>query len=251
MTSDRRFSDDEVAFILEQAAAADADADAAGDASSGTALASRGMTLQQLTEIAREAGLSTEAVMRAAGAVARGDLVPTRSQRFAGLPVGVGRTIEFDRTVTDGEWERLVVGLRETFQARGVLRAEGSFRTWSNGNLQALLEPTARGHRLRLLTRRGDARAMLGLGVVGIGAAALSAIAVVQSSAVSSGAWLGPTMLALMGTFGVVRTIVTLPSWARTRAAQMEQFADTASRILEESNAQRSVASSTDQSRIK
>ncbi len=250
MTSDRRFSDDEVAFILEQAAAAEAATE--GDSDSGTALASRGMTLQQLTDVAREAGLSTEAVVRAAGAVARGDMVATRSQNYAGLPVGVARTIEFDRAVSDSEWERLVVGLRETFQARGVLRAEGSFRTWSNGNLQAMLEPTARGHRLRLVTRKGDARIMLGMGVAGLGAAALSATAIAMSTApLNAGAWLGPTMLALMGAFGLARAVITLPIWARTRAKQMEQFADTASRILDESHAQRSLASSTSQSRIK
>ena len=241
MTSDRRFSDDEVAFILEQAAAAEAAADSSASTDAeptGTSLTSHGMTLQQLTEIAREAGISTEAVVRAAGAVVRGDMVATRSQTFAGLPVGVARTIEFDRAVSDAEWERLVVGLRETFQARGALRSEGSFRTWSNGNLQAMLEPTVRGHRLRLVTRKGDARVMMGMGVVGLGVAALSAIPIAASPTAGPAAWLGPTLIALAGAYVIARAVLTLPAWARTRAAQMEQFADTASRILEESKGQ-------------
>ena len=122
MTNERRFNDDEVAFILEQAAAAEQLADDAPQPADGTGLVTRGMTLQQLTDVARETGFSPEAVILAAGAVVRGDLVPTRQQRYAGLPIGVARTIDLEREISQTEWERLVVELRETLQARGVLR---------------------------------------------------------------------------------------------------------------------------------
>ena len=36
--------------------------------------------------------------------------------------------------------------------ARGHLSEEGPFRQWTNGNLQALLEPTESGQQLRLKT---------------------------------------------------------------------------------------------------
>ncbi len=62
--------------------------------------------------------------------------------------------------------------LRETFDARGRLKAEGSFRQWTNGNLQALLEPTSSGHRLRLSTRKGDVKALVAVGIGLLGAAA-------------------------------------------------------------------------------
>src|SRR5256885_16741552 len=81
-----------------------------------------------------------------------------------GLPIAVGRTVALQRKLTDDEWERLVVDLRETFDARGRLREEGSFKQWTNGNLQALLEPTPTGHQLRLRTMKGDAYAMMSSG---------------------------------------------------------------------------------------
>ena len=80
---------------------------------------------------------------------------PTR--KLLGLPLGVAQTVEFDRKLTDQEWERIVADLRETFEAPGVVRQQGSLRQWTNGNLQALLEPTATGQRLRMRTVKGNA----------------------------------------------------------------------------------------------
>jgi len=63
-----------------------------------------------------------------------------------------------------------------TFDARGTIRSEGDFRQWTNGNLQALLEPTDAGHRLRLKTVKGQAIPYMGLGSVLLGAAAVTGI---------------------------------------------------------------------------
>jgi hypothetical protein len=71
------------------------------------------------------------------------------ARTFLGLPVGVERTVNLDRRLTDEEWERRVVELREVFQAGGTLSAQGSLRQWTNGNLHVVLEPTAEGSRLR------------------------------------------------------------------------------------------------------
>lgn len=90
------------------------------------------MTLAQLTEVAREAGIEPSALLSAARAVEQGALVPTQQHTAFGLPVGVSRTAEFSRPVSTEEWERLVVVLRETLQARGTMRQEGSLRSWSN-----------------------------------------------------------------------------------------------------------------------
>ncbi len=244
MTSERRFSEDEVAFILERAAAAEANPALDDVDASATGLAeeagqgSTGMTLQQLTDVAREAGLSPEAVVRAAGAVARGDLVPTTRVTAYGLPIGVGRIVEFSRRVTDPEWERMVVALRETFQARGIMRQEGSLRSWNNGNLTAMLEPTATGHRLRLTTRKGDASGMISLGITMFSMAAVMA-AIVLFKEVAPMPWWSPGVFLGIGLAAIGPTLLRLPRWARTRAAQMEAFADDATRILEESDAQR------------
>ncbi|MES2523007.1 MAG: hypothetical protein V4617_09940 [Gemmatimonadota bacterium] len=234
MTDERRFSETEIARILEQAIATQ-DIEKDLEQQSTTAAPARdvatGLTLGQLQEIGNEVGIAPEFMARAAAAVARGELEPTRQHRWMGLPIGVSRTIEFDRTISDPEWERIVVMLRETFSARGRMAAEGSFRQWSNGNLQALLEPTERGHRLRLSTRKGDAKGLVGLGIAMLGAAAGSlAISVVGGQG-------GAEMFAMSGTFGMVGLAALLPAslrlpfWARTRASQMEAIASRAGQI--------------------
>jgi len=238
MTDERRFSDDEVAFILERAAAEERAlaAGAAGDGSRDPSTAGRGLTLQQLTDAAKEAGLSPTAVTNAARAIERGDLIPTRLTTSFGLPTGVARTIELGRSVSDVEWERMVVALRETFGARGRLYQEGSLRSWHNGNLQATLEPTASGHRLRMSTRKGDGRSGIQVGGAMMIAGGMLAIASVLSASNGSVAWWPVALLGTVGLLSIVQRAVSLPSWARTRATQMESFADTASRILAESD---------------
>jgi hypothetical protein len=239
MSSDRRFNEQEVSFILERAAAAEPTGADDSVAVSGSAdrASSAGMTLTQLQEIAAEVGLSASAVEAAANAIDRGDLVPTRRMTYAGLPVGVARTIQFNRAVTDAEWERMVVALRETFQARGRTQRDGSLRHWSNGNLQALLEPTANGHRLRLQTRKGDARLMVGLGVGSLVMSATTAFSLLMASTPAHPPyWSGPIILGALGIATIARAALSLPGWARERAQQMEQFAEVAERILRETD---------------
>jgi hypothetical protein len=233
MTQDRQFSDDEVAFILERAAAADS------SGSGSTALetsreTSRGLTLQQLTDVAREAGISETAVTLAADAVVRGALVPSKVITAAGLPVGVSRTIELGRAVSETEWERLIVALRETFNARGKVVREGSLRSWHNGNLQASLEPTTTGHRLRLSTRKGDALSGILAGAALMIAGGMLGAATAFSVAKGAPSIWWPTVLMIgMGATTIASRYITLPRWARTRASQMEALGETATRILE------------------
>jgi hypothetical protein len=212
--SERRYNEDEVAAIFERAA--DDRQSVRRQAAPGT-----GMTLAELQEIGREVGISPEAVAHAAGLIDH--VAQPLSRAWLGLPIGVGRTIDLRRWLTQSEWERLVVDLRETFDARGTVRADGSFRQWTNGNLQALLEPTPSGHRLRLQTVKGSARAMItaGLGTIAIAAVTLIATALSgglgDAGAVTGIATLSGAGLLLTGV-GALR----LPGWARLRAVQME-----------------------------
>ncbi|HEY8176651.1 MAG TPA: hypothetical protein VIF32_13210 [Gemmatimonadaceae bacterium] len=213
--TERRFNEAEVAAIFERAA--EAQQTGQRQLPSG-----EGMTLSELQEIGREVGIAPELVAQAAKAIQLGGQ-PT-SRHFLGLPIGVGRTIDLDRKLSDEEWERFVVDLRETFDARGTLRHEGSFRQWTNGNLQALLEPTAAGHRIRLKTVKGDAVGLLrgGLGILGVAAAALIA-ATLRGGAVDAGMLSSLGTLAIMGAgmFGI--GAIRLPGWARLRRRQMEE----------------------------
>lgn len=223
--AERRFSEEEVAAIF--ARATETQHAAPGELTPGL-----GMTLAEVQAIGKEAGIAPEAVEQAARSLAQGP--PPREPRLLGLPIGVRHTIELGRRMTDPEWERLVVELRETFEARGKLHSEGSFRQWSNGNLQVLLEPSGDGHRIRFRTLKSGARMMIltGLGLLG------SAVVVGFVSRLTLGAvdlW-GSTgdigMLALVGVGLLVAAAVQLPGWARLRKRQMEELA---ARLIEPS----------------
>ncbi len=179
----------------------------------------RRLTLRDLQEIGREVGIAPDAVARAAQALA---VARRPARRFAlGLPISVERTVELKRRLTDDEWERLVVKLRETFDARGAMSGYGSFRQWTNGNLQALLEPTETGQRLRLRTVKGSARRGISTGLAMIGASGAGALAGVLSGHPATAAP-GIGLMAAVGIGMLAAGVAPLPRWARLRARQME-----------------------------
>lgn len=214
--TERRYSEDEVAAIFERAAEA--------QQSTRRPLApGEGMTLADLQEIGRDVGIHPALVADAARSLQSGGRRDARM--LLGLPIGVGRTVDLGRPLSDAEWERLVVDLRETFDARGTVRAQGNLRQWTNGNLQVLVEPTAAGHQVRMQTINGRSRAymMSGLGVMGGSLAALAAVAI--GSGLADGAIGGVTFLGLMGAgmFGI--GALRLPRWSRLRRRQMDGVA--------------------------
>lgn len=127
------------------------------------------------------------------------------------------------------------MALRDTFAARGRVERHGTLREWRNGNLTALLEPTARGHRLRLSTRKGDARGLLGFGAGSLIVGAVTGLPALFLGAPLDFAPLLPSaIMAAVGLATIGRATWSLPRWARTREAQMESLAETVTRILEE-----------------
>ena len=212
--TERQYSEDEVAAIFEQASKAQR-------TGRRQLPPGEGMTLAELQEIGREVGLPPELVAEAARSLERRGR--STSQRFLGLPLGVGRIVDVGRRISDEEWERLVVDLRDTFDARGRVRTDGPFREWTNGNLQALLEPTESGHRLRLRTLKGNARSSMiaGLSLLGISAAILI-VSVLTGGAVEVSS-VGLLSVLGLGMFGF--GALSLPVWARRRRRQMEGVA--------------------------
>jgi hypothetical protein len=209
---ERRYTEEEVEAIFRQAAEAEV-------AGKGPLPAGEGRTLSELQAIGAEVGLQPELVERAARSLDRGGRPPDRS--LLGFPLAVGRTVALERRLTDEEWERLVVDLRDTFDARGTLRTQGTFRQWTNGNLQALLEPTERGHQLRLRTLKGDARNFMhaGLALFGVALALLVLFAATGELATD---WGAAFFVALMGAGMFGAGALRLPGWAATREAQMD-----------------------------
>ncbi len=234
MAGERRYDDEEVSRLLARAAqhAERAEQEAESRPES-KALAPSGLTLAQVQEIASSVGIPADAVQRAAASVSRGDLVPTATRTALGIPYGVSRQIELPRLLTDVEWDRVVIRLRETFMAEGTSVREGTIRSWRNGNLRVVLEPTAQGSRIRMSTVRGDANVGTQLGV---GAMALSATLAGLTSFFLAGdprRWGSVVMLGVVGVALLVRNVLALPRWAKTRAAQMEALSAEVGEIVD------------------
>ncbi len=228
---ERRYDEDETRRIFDEASQVRSlpSGSSGGGGSGGGGGGSEGFTLAELQDIAAEAGLDPARVAEAARALdapAAGSAVPAVTRRVAGLPMGVARTVQLPASFDDDAWNRLVVDLRETFDARGTIRSEGDFREWSNGNLQALVEPWEEGYRLRLSTVKGSAQRMLGVGgMLFTMALVLSVVIVLTGGTIGLDALSGPLFLALVGGSFLATTALQLPGWARTRARQMEEVA--------------------------
>lgn len=214
---ERRYTETEVAEIFQRAT----------EAQEGTRapLASReGMTLGALQEIARDVGLPPEAIASAARTIDRAGVEGIR--RFLGFPIGVSRTVQLDRRLTDTEWESLVVDLRQTFDARGRLRQDGRFRQWTNGNLQALLEPVGERDQLRLRTTHGAARGWMTAGAAVIGFGVATVVASIVGVPSPEGIWHRFGTALLIGGAMFLAGAIRIPRWARERQRQMREIAE-------------------------
>lgn len=214
--AERRYTEEEVTAIFARATEVQA-------ATPRQLPPTEGMSLVELQAIGREAGIAPELVAEAARTLDRSPepRVPT----FLGLPLGVAHTVELGRRLSDDEWERFVVQLRETFDARGKIFVEGSLRSWTNGNLNVLVEPSDDGDRVRFRTIRSQARPFMAVGLGMIGASAVTVIAVVATGGASLPAALSDvTGMVLMGVGLLAAGSLQLPSWARTRREQMQRL---------------------------
>jgi hypothetical protein len=214
--TDRRYTEEEVAQIIQRAAENQ-------QSTKHQLVPVEGLTLTELQEIGREVGISPELMRAAANAL---DAPPQRgSRRWLGLPIGVSRTIELDRRLSESEWERLVVDLRETFDARGSVRSEGSFKQWTNGNLQALVEPMGTGDRVRLRTIKGNMRNVIRGGLALLGGSGVIAFIYSLTGNVRTDNLETLGILALTGLAMLTLPAFVLPSWARERRLQMDEIA--------------------------
>ena len=215
--AERRYNDKEMAAIFRAASEGPSP-----DNKSDDVPADEGLTLTDLQAIGREVGIAPDAVAHAARALDTRVGAPART--FLGLRIGVARTVNLNRRLTDEEWERLVVQLREIFNARGRTRSDGSLRQWTNGNLQVLLEPTATGHRLRFGTLHGAASAAIVAGAATLGVGAVVAV-VTAISGTFAEAMPGLAFLFVAGVGFIATGALRLPRWARLRQKQMEALA--------------------------
>jgi hypothetical protein len=217
MDEERRFTEQEVAEILERATL-----DATDRA---RPAAQSGLTLGDLQEIGREVGIPAERVAAAARSVSLPTSNPPPAE-VLGRPRSVSRVVRIPRALTEDEWTRLVVDLRETFGAVGSIESHGPLRSWTNGNLQIHVEPDGDAYRVRMRTVKGDALAMVYSGIavgltgpvmalLSLAAGKLDAVILVLTS-----------LLFLMGVGQFGYAMTTLPRWAAARTGQMEGLAE-------------------------
>jgi len=132
--SDRRFDEREVALILQETAALQERAERAGDVKGALAPlpVRRGLTLAQLEQIAREAGLEPALVRRAAASVDTRRTAP-RGNRFLGAAqvIDVERTI--DGQLTEAAHEAVLAAVRRATGELGELTALGRQFGWKGG----------------------------------------------------------------------------------------------------------------------
>lgn len=224
MGQERRYSDEEIEEIFEQAARAD-------ETHTLPVAGERGPTLRDLQEIGREAGIEPQRIAEAAQRIA-GNHMAGPGQAFPGMPVEIGRTIDLPRELTDREWELLVSDLREIIGSGGQIGAQGGSREWSHEDLRVLLEPSTSGQRLRI--RALNQRWIL-LGRICVFNVLVGVVFLLHVVLAGVGPWwhlLPPVILTLPGAVGLAAIRVKLSRWAHDREMQMQDLARRARALI-------------------
>lgn len=217
MSENRRYSDEEIAEILELATTNE------GPVRPGPGGSGDGLTLEEIQEIGSEVGISPARIQDAAQAMANRGLAET-TRTFLGAPRSVYRTVSIHRPLDDEEWMRLVVDLRETFDAVGKVTTQGNLRSWSNGNLQVHVEPDGDRYRVRMRTHKGNVLPRLAVSAAFIFMSLLLLLGALGEG-VTFRVLLPALMFGALGMGTLAFTRATLPGWALERATQMEGLA--------------------------
>lgn len=226
MSENRRYNEEEIAEILERATTNE------GPVRPGPGGSGEGLTLEEIQEIGSEVDINPARITDAAQAMASRSLAET-TKTFLGTPRSVSRTVPIDRPLDDEEWMRLVVDLRETFDAVGKVTTEGNLRSWNNGNLQVHVEPDGDRYRVRMRTHKGNVVPRMAISAAFI----FMSVMLVLDALGEGASFRGLLPALLFGAVGVgalIFTRATLPGWALERAIQMEGLAQRIPLLLKE-----------------
>lgn len=229
----RRYTDQEVALVIKRAAELQAQAAQVSEEERS------GLSLTELEQIAREAGLDPGLVRRAATELDTRHTTTPRS-RFLGAPSVLTLERTIDGEVPASEYEPIVEDLRRAFNDNGYVSTLGRSLAWSSmapngrgGNQKRVnVAITPRNGRTTIRVEeslRPVAGGLFGgiMGGVGGGTSGLTlglGSQLLHSFPAGVGLWL----LALGGTYGLARTIFT--HVARSRG---ERLRDVLNRIAE------------------
>jgi hypothetical protein len=236
----RRYDEDEIREIL--ARATELGPDAGGTDASNALLPApdpgpgRGLTLAELEDVGSQAGILPARIAEAAAEMELARSLAPAVKKYMGVSLTAGHVVGLPRLLTEDEWDRFVVRLRDTFGATGTVRTEGSLQTWSNGHLKVLLEPLSDGARLRFQALDNDSKSFIDGGVAsgasaGILAAALGVLVPLSGKPIP----LGFVAFALgIGAFGAGMWAygrARAAAWMPTREAQFRALGAEARRI--------------------
>ena len=224
MDSDRRFSQKEIAAIFKKASEEQ-------ERIKEKSALEDGLTLADLHIIAQEAGISPDLITNAAERL-EDTLEAPPEKRFLGFPTTVHRIVDLKAPLSDEDWDKLVIEIRQAFGARGKVTREGTLREWSNGNLHILVEPTASGHRLRMGTEKGSAKGIFWASLSWIGAAIFILLMAAADSATTLSAMIPALIFAISGLAGIGFTGLHLSQWRYDRADQMDAIGSTALKLV-------------------
>ena len=226
MTPERRYGEEEVAEILRRATETlEAPVSAWNRA--------EGLTLSEIQEIGSEVGIEPARIEHAARSLQPLGESGAEETRWLGARRSVSRVVPLERDLSDDEWTRLVVLLRETFDARGTVETVGRLRTWYNGNLHVHVEPHGDGHRVRMHTLKGNVVEMSTVGGVFLFMAIFIGLLIFLKRGIDPGLIMSAVFgVAGVGVLGATR--LSLPRWASERTEQMENIADELPRLMSE-----------------
>lgn len=216
LSTERQFNEREIHAILKKAAEDDQPVPPHAD----------GLTLAELAQIGKEAGISTEAIGRAAASL---DVTAPASSSLGtsiGVPLMATRSADLGSSFLDGDWDRLVVDLQQTFRVPGETRLFGELREWKTDDLTVLVEPTQSGHSICL-------RAVNPLGKAGlIGGAVLFAMGLFFTLLVAAKAGnadlaklLFTSMFSIVGVGGMAYSSYQSRRWSTKMERHMEEVA--------------------------
>ena len=229
MTDTHPYTEDEIAEMFRLATDEARRSIGAGDRVGGPG--SHGLTLRELQEIGEQVGIDRDLVARSAAALRHGADEGQVTQRVVGAPLGLSRTTALPRRLRDEEWDRIVLDLRETFDARGRIGRQGELREWTNGNLQAFLEPTPDGERFRIRTRKGAGEVPVIGGLIMMVFAVLVGVITLATGDPLAEVLRQSGVLMLVGGMGFGVGAVSLQRWSRERQAQMAAVSDRVARL--------------------
>lgn len=214
----RRYDDREVSRILERAAELQRAEPTAGDP--------EGLTLAELAEIAREAGIDPELLRRAASELQEHTPMASLGARLAGAPFAIliERTVEGE--LQSDRFDALIPRIQQATKGQGTASAVGRTLTWSsqtsdNTTSQQVLISSGEGRTLiRWEERFGSLAGALFGGILGGGGVGLGvAMGAIAGSMGPLVAGIALPALAIGGSYGLARAIYARIVRSREAAA--------------------------------